>query len=212
MKMRGAVKAREGHGVLPVEGMTCASCVAIIENVVRHLPAVTHVSVSLMTEEAEVAYVPHAGTSPDTIREAMADLGFTVTGLDKAVQGKATQEGYFGPRSAPIWRNAPPFTGFRSGHASSSVPPNWGVELEEARSSILRAPSMLMGAFINCVAVVGPCTLISPSFLAFAASARVASRLLRSPRKCPGVPGLEELTGCEFQVFTRCELRAKRYA
>ena len=62
----------------------------MIENVVRHLPAVTHVSVSLMTEEAEVAYVPHAGTSPDTIREAMADLGFTVTGLDKAVQGKAT--------------------------------------------------------------------------------------------------------------------------
>ncbi len=73
-----------------VEGMTCASCVAMIENVVRHLPAVTHVSVSLMTEEAEVAYVPHAGTSPDTIREAMADLGFTVTCLDKAVQGKAT--------------------------------------------------------------------------------------------------------------------------
>jgi copper chaperone CopZ len=71
-----------------VEGMTCASCVAMLENVVRHLPAVTRVSVSLMTEEAEVEYVPHAGTTPDAIREAMADLGFTVTRLDKAVQGQ----------------------------------------------------------------------------------------------------------------------------
>jgi copper chaperone CopZ len=71
-----------------VEGMTCASCVAMLENVVRHLPSVTRVSVSLMTEEAEVEYVPHAGTTPDAIREAMADLGFTVTRLDKAVQGQ----------------------------------------------------------------------------------------------------------------------------
>jgi copper chaperone CopZ len=86
-----------------VEGMTCASCVAMLENVVRHLPAVARVSVSLMTEEAEVEYVPHSGTTPDTIREAMSDLGFTVTRIDKAIQGKVRSRSI--RAGCPRWRH-----------------------------------------------------------------------------------------------------------
>jgi Cu+-exporting ATPase len=43
---------------LPIGGMTCASCVATIENILKELPGVADVSVNLATERGTVTYDP----------------------------------------------------------------------------------------------------------------------------------------------------------
>lgn len=40
-----------------IEGMTCASCVALVERAIRRMPAVAEVSVNLGTELAHVTFV-----------------------------------------------------------------------------------------------------------------------------------------------------------
>ncbi|TYB91673.1 MAG: cadmium-translocating P-type ATPase [Kosmotoga sp.] len=47
---------------LEIEGMTCASCVAAVENSLKKLEGVASVSVNLMTEKAEISY------NPDTVK------------------------------------------------------------------------------------------------------------------------------------------------
>lgn len=41
---------------IPIEGMTCASCVSHVEKAVAKLPDVAKVSVNLATERADVAF------------------------------------------------------------------------------------------------------------------------------------------------------------
>src|SRR3546814_17535607 len=55
---------------LPIEGMTCASCVGRVERAIRQVPGVVDVSVNLATERAEV-----------TFQEESADIG----GVEDAV-------------------------------------------------------------------------------------------------------------------------------
>jgi copper chaperone CopZ len=43
---------------LPVEGMTCASCVARVERAIRAVPGVADVAVNLATERARVTAAP----------------------------------------------------------------------------------------------------------------------------------------------------------
>jgi copper chaperone CopZ len=43
---------------LPIEGMSCASCVARVETAIRAVPGVTKVSVSLATERATITAAP----------------------------------------------------------------------------------------------------------------------------------------------------------
>jgi len=53
---------KDDHGegedslVLPIEGMTCASCVGRVERAIREVPGVAGVSVNLATERAEVTF------------------------------------------------------------------------------------------------------------------------------------------------------------
>ncbi|MDP9365534.1 MAG: heavy metal translocating P-type ATPase, partial [Chloroflexota bacterium] len=49
-----------GEAVLPVEGMTCASCVRRVERALVKVPGVATASVNLATERASVAYDPAA--------------------------------------------------------------------------------------------------------------------------------------------------------
>lgn len=49
-------RAAETTLVLPIEGMTCASCVGRVERAIRAVPGVSDVSVNLATERAEVTY------------------------------------------------------------------------------------------------------------------------------------------------------------
>jgi copper ion binding protein len=65
---------------MPIEGMSCASCVAKIERGLKELPGVIEASVNLATEKAKVEYEPHR-TTPVAIQDKIRSLGFTPVGL-----------------------------------------------------------------------------------------------------------------------------------
>ena len=55
-----APEAPGGEVILPLEGMTCASCVRRIEKVLSRVPGVTEATVNLATEKARVVFDPRA--------------------------------------------------------------------------------------------------------------------------------------------------------
>ncbi|XP_036432821.1 copper-transporting ATPase 1 [Colossoma macropomum] len=61
--------------VLPVEGMTCGSCVQTIEQQVGGLPGVLHIEVSLEKKNATVIF-DQAHQSPESLADAIEDMGF----------------------------------------------------------------------------------------------------------------------------------------
>ncbi|WP_447979551.1 heavy metal translocating P-type ATPase [Candidatus Nitrospira bockiana] len=61
---------------IPIEGMSCASCVARIEDGLRTFPGVAAASVNLATEKATVDYLPGT-TDPRAIAERIGSLGYT---------------------------------------------------------------------------------------------------------------------------------------
>ena len=61
-----------------IDGMTCHSCVNLIENTLGELPGVTNVRVSLECKEGVVEYNV-AVVSREQIKEAIDDMGFIVT-------------------------------------------------------------------------------------------------------------------------------------
>ncbi len=63
------------HVRLPIEGMTCGSCVARITGRVRKIDGVESVRVDLRTDSASVAFDP-ARTSLEAIGEAVASAGY----------------------------------------------------------------------------------------------------------------------------------------
>jgi P-type Cu+ transporter len=62
---------------LPIEGMTCASCVNRIERFVRKVDGVDAVSVNLATERASISFDPGA-TSVDELKGAVRAAGYDV--------------------------------------------------------------------------------------------------------------------------------------
>jgi P-type Cu+ transporter len=66
-----------GEAVLPIEGMTCASCVNRIERFVRKVEGVTEVNVNLATEKASIRFDP-AATTMDDLRGAVRAAGYEV--------------------------------------------------------------------------------------------------------------------------------------
>ena len=62
---------------LPVQGMTCASCVAHVEGALKELPGVGNVVVNLATNKASLTYDPVRVTLADMAR-AVDDVGYTV--------------------------------------------------------------------------------------------------------------------------------------
>ena len=73
----GLERAEETKRVtIPIEGMTCASCVANIEKAVSRLDGVTTVAVNLATEKADVTYDP-AKVRLSGIKKAISDAGYT---------------------------------------------------------------------------------------------------------------------------------------
>jgi Cu+-exporting ATPase len=61
---------------LPIEGMTCASCVARVERAIRAVPGVRDVAVNLATERASVTADP--GVAPSQLVEAIDQAGYSV--------------------------------------------------------------------------------------------------------------------------------------
>ncbi len=68
---------------LPIEGMTCASCVARVEKVLGALDGVQNASVNLTTEKARVEFLP-GSTDAEAIAEAIERTGFSVPSQDRA--------------------------------------------------------------------------------------------------------------------------------
>ncbi len=62
---------------LPVEGMTCASCVGRVERVLGGLVGISSASVNLTTEKASIVYDPN-DTGPAAIAKAIEKTGFSV--------------------------------------------------------------------------------------------------------------------------------------
>ena len=69
--------------IVPVEGMTCASCVSHIEKAVGALKGVEAVSVNLATEKADITYEP-SRVRLSSIKKAITDAGYTPLEIDAA--------------------------------------------------------------------------------------------------------------------------------
>jgi P-type Cu+ transporter len=88
--VRAAVE-KAGYGItrretakrvaIPIEGMTCASCVTRIEKVVAKLDGVAAVSVNLATEKADITYDP-ARVRLSAVKKAITDAGYTPREVD----------------------------------------------------------------------------------------------------------------------------------
>lgn len=61
--------------IIPVEGMSCGSCVANIKRTVKSLPGVKGVNVSLEKREAVVSYAK-GKISPEQMVKTINDLGY----------------------------------------------------------------------------------------------------------------------------------------
>ena len=62
---------------LPIEGMTCASCVARVEKALAKVPGVERVAVNLASERADVRFDP-GQTNAGALAEAVAKAGYSV--------------------------------------------------------------------------------------------------------------------------------------
>ncbi|MBA4370836.1 MAG: copper-translocating P-type ATPase, partial [Coriobacteriaceae bacterium] len=86
-----------GHLDLAVTGMTCASCVAVIEKTLGKVTGVAKVAVNLATESASVDFDPTL-VGPDEIIGAIKGAGYSAT--IKAPAGEAATEPEDGQRTA----------------------------------------------------------------------------------------------------------------
>jgi Cu+-exporting ATPase len=65
--------------VLPIQGMSCASCVKKVENALNGLEGVVQAGVNFATERATVQYIPGA-VSMEDFKRAVRDAGYEVLG------------------------------------------------------------------------------------------------------------------------------------
>ena len=63
---------------ITIDGMSCASCVARVENTIKTIPGVTDASVNLATETAEVTYVEGV-VQPAAVTATLTDSGYPST-------------------------------------------------------------------------------------------------------------------------------------
>jgi P-type Cu+ transporter len=79
--MCGAMVERTPHIetlLLPVEGMTCAACVARVEKALTSVDGVSRAAVNLATEEAAITF-DRSRTDLNALRNAVAGAGYTLT-------------------------------------------------------------------------------------------------------------------------------------
>jgi P-type Cu+ transporter len=80
-----------GDVTLPIEGMTCASCVRRIEKALNKVEGVREASVNLATEKAHVLFNP-AQTSVDAMRDAVEKAGYKVAASEQPQTRAAADE------------------------------------------------------------------------------------------------------------------------
>jgi Cu+-exporting ATPase len=82
--VEAAGAAAPGDLLLPIEGMTCASCVTRIEKALHKVPGVREANVNLATEQARVVFDPTA-VDREQLSAAVAKAGYKV-GPERAAQ------------------------------------------------------------------------------------------------------------------------------
>jgi copper ion binding protein len=70
-----ALTAATSIVTLPIQGMSCGSCVASVKRTVKALDGVTNVEVSLAERQARISY-DKGKISPDQIAAAIRELGY----------------------------------------------------------------------------------------------------------------------------------------
>jgi len=78
-----------------VKGMHCAACVASAERALLQVPGVVRASVSLTSEEADLAVRPD-GAEVEGLRKALADAGYEfeeIEGVDEGARSEAREQG-----------------------------------------------------------------------------------------------------------------------
>jgi P-type Cu+ transporter len=75
-------EARVEKILLPIRGMSCASCVNKVEKALRSIKGVTQVSVNFATERASVEYLPGEVTLGD-LKRAVQDAGYEVLEVEE---------------------------------------------------------------------------------------------------------------------------------
>lgn len=70
-------QAAEHSLTLPIEGMSCASCVGRVEKVLKAVPGVHQATVNLATQEARVAFDP-SQVNRARLVQAVAQAGYDV--------------------------------------------------------------------------------------------------------------------------------------
>ena len=73
---RDTAQSQEDTLVVPIEGMTCASCVGRVERALRAVPGVEDVSVNLATERARITFRGGEG-DPAALGRAVEQAGYT---------------------------------------------------------------------------------------------------------------------------------------
>ena len=87
-----AASTKPATVTIPIEGMSCASCVAKIEHGLSAVPGVSRAAVNLATEQATVEYQPGV-TDPAAIQETIRSLGYTpVVSAAPAAQAMVSPE------------------------------------------------------------------------------------------------------------------------
>ncbi|MBI5053130.1 MAG: copper ion binding protein, partial [Chloroflexi bacterium] len=70
---------------LPVQGMSCASCVSHVETALKELNGTSNVVVNLATNKASFAYDPARLTLTDMVR-AMSDVGYSIPATELTLE------------------------------------------------------------------------------------------------------------------------------
>ncbi|MEW5987587.1 MAG: heavy metal translocating P-type ATPase [Chloroflexota bacterium] len=70
---------------LPIQGMSCASCVSHVEGALKELPGVTNVAVNLATNKASLTYDPGRATLANMIH-AVDEVGYAVPTAELTLQ------------------------------------------------------------------------------------------------------------------------------
>ncbi|KAI0322764.1 E1-E2 ATPase-domain-containing protein [Amylostereum chailletii] len=78
---------------LRIEGMTCASCVQSIEQMLESQPGIHSIKVALLAERGVVEYDPHTWT-PEKIMGEVSDIGFDATLIPKTRSDEVTLRVY----------------------------------------------------------------------------------------------------------------------
>src|SRR5215203_529025 len=91
--------AEAAEANLPIEGMTCASCVRRVEKGLEKVPGVTAASVNLATERATVAYDP-AVADLASLRAAVERAGYRVREIPTAEATPAADRAVTRPTTA----------------------------------------------------------------------------------------------------------------